>query len=61
MRDKKRGPHADFIESLKKETKTISLFIWEQNYLYPHNEWECEGYSEYDSMGVPKFVEIRRK
>lgn len=54
-----RKKHAEF-EIFEKETKTIFLHVWEQNYLYPHDEWECYGYSEFDSLGIPKFAEIRR-
>lgn len=42
------------------ETKTVPLYIWEQGYIYSHDEWECYAYSEYNKDGIPQYAEIRK-
>jgi len=41
-------------------SKTIPLNEWKQGVKYPHSEWECFGYEQFDDGGEPKFAEIRR-
>jgi len=40
------------------ETMTVYFYHWELG-MFP--EWECYGYSQYDSQGIPLFAEIRRE
>lgn len=38
----------------------ITLLHYEKG-MYDDERWEFRGYSEFDSRGVPKFVELQRK
>ena len=42
------------------ERKTVPLAHW-QNGMYSDDVWEVRGYSEFDSLGFPAYVELRRK
>ena len=42
------------------DSKTVPLIEWVIG-LYPDDEWDLVGYSEYGDSGIPKYAELRRK